>query len=309
MRLAGGAQPIPALHASAHHDASPPSPQVAGGALPAGELPRDALPALYSLGLVRYDVPVAACDRIAVPPLTGFVMNRVGHDYLEKMLYEIFVSNDEAMTVGEVASLLGQPLHASAHHDASPPSPQVASLLGQPLPRILRAVSIACLLGFAVKLTAPPLSSPPPPRPSVTTAASSPVGSEHGAEPKPLAEPAWHASWHHLAEGGGACKSRAESRTESRAQIAEGGGATPAPAAGDGAAAGAPRTAPAAQADEGTRTASESAPPLQRIGLLVDSKLAACLMMSNLADGLKQHAVTLYEVGKSPTPLMASDGL
>ena len=32
-------------------------------------------------------------------------------------------------------------------------------------------------------------------------------------------------------------------------------------------------------------------------------------MMSNLADGLKQHAVTLYEVGKSPTPLMASDGL
>jgi hypothetical protein len=85
MRLAGGALPVPALHASAHHDASPPSPQVAGGALPAGELPRDALPALYSLGLVRYDVPVAACDRIAVPPLKGFVMNRVGHDYLEKM--------------------------------------------------------------------------------------------------------------------------------------------------------------------------------------------------------------------------------
>ena len=80
---------VPALHASAHHDASPPSPQVAGGALPAGELPRDALPALYSLGLVRYDVPVAACDRIAVPPLKGFVMNRVGHDYLEKMLYEV----------------------------------------------------------------------------------------------------------------------------------------------------------------------------------------------------------------------------
>ena len=89
MRLAGGALPVPALHASAHHDASPPSPQVAGGALPAGELPRDALPALYSLGLVRYDVPVAACDRIAVPPLKGFVMNRVGHDYLEKMLYEV----------------------------------------------------------------------------------------------------------------------------------------------------------------------------------------------------------------------------
>ena len=34
----------------------------------------------------------------------------------------------------------------------------------------------------------------------------------------------------------------------------------------------------------------------KRVGLLVDSKLAACLMMSNLAPELKQHAVTLYEV-------------
>ena len=47
------------------------------------------LPALYSLGLVLYDVPVAASDRIAVPSLKGFVMNRVGHDYLEKMLYGV----------------------------------------------------------------------------------------------------------------------------------------------------------------------------------------------------------------------------
>lgn len=39
---------------------------------------------------------------------------------------------------------------------------------------------------------------------------------------------------------------------------------------------------------------------VQRIALLVDSKMAACLMMSNLADELKQHAVTLYEVGKIP---------
>jgi hypothetical protein len=113
MRLAGGALPVPALHASAHHDASPPSPQVAGGALPAGELPRDALPALYSLGLVRYDVPVAACDRIAVPPLKGFVMNRVGHDYLEKMLYEVIQPAGALRPKGV--------LHARAHHGAIPP--------------------------------------------------------------------------------------------------------------------------------------------------------------------------------------------
>ena len=51
----------------------------------AGELPRDALSSLYAAGLVRYSVPVNANDRIAVPPLKGFVMNRVGHDYLEKV--------------------------------------------------------------------------------------------------------------------------------------------------------------------------------------------------------------------------------
>lgn len=57
----------------------------AGGSLLAGEVAREALAALYSAGLVRYSVPVDAADRIAVPPLQGFVMNRVGHDYLEKV--------------------------------------------------------------------------------------------------------------------------------------------------------------------------------------------------------------------------------
>ena len=41
-----------------------------------------------------------ADDRIAVPPLKGFVMNRVGHDHMERLLYEIFVSSDEVLAVG-----------------------------------------------------------------------------------------------------------------------------------------------------------------------------------------------------------------
>jgi len=51
-------------------------------------------------------------------------MNRIGHDYLEKLLYEIFVSNDEATTLGNLAALLQQ-------------DPQL----------VTRAASLACRLG------------------------------------------------------------------------------------------------------------------------------------------------------------------
>jgi hypothetical protein len=39
----------------------------------------------------------------AVPPLEGFVMNRVLGDYFETLLYKIFVSIDEHTTVAEVS--------------------------------------------------------------------------------------------------------------------------------------------------------------------------------------------------------------
>ena len=41
-----------------------------------------------------------------MPPLEGFVMNRVTGDYLETLLYKIFVSMDEQTTVSETATLL-----------------------------------------------------------------------------------------------------------------------------------------------------------------------------------------------------------
>jgi hypothetical protein len=51
---------------------------------------------------VYLEVPIDASDHISVPPLEGFVMNRVLGDYFETLLYKIFVSVDEKTSVGEV---------------------------------------------------------------------------------------------------------------------------------------------------------------------------------------------------------------
>lgn len=42
------------------------------------------------------------CLFLSVPPLEGFVMNRVQGDYFETLLYKIFVSIDEQTNVAEV---------------------------------------------------------------------------------------------------------------------------------------------------------------------------------------------------------------
>ncbi|KAK2179555.1 hypothetical protein NP493_483g01023 [Ridgeia piscesae] len=72
----------------------------------AGHLNSTVLHSLYRKGLVYLDVPVADDDYIIVPPLEGFVMNRVLGDYFEILLYKIFVSIDEHTTVAKLASVL-----------------------------------------------------------------------------------------------------------------------------------------------------------------------------------------------------------
>lgn len=60
----------------------------------------------FRKGLIYLDVPITSVDRVQVPPLQGFVMNRILGDYFETLLYKIFVSIDEHTTVGEVINSL-----------------------------------------------------------------------------------------------------------------------------------------------------------------------------------------------------------
>lgn len=61
---------------------------------------------LYLKGLIYLDVPIYDDDFIVVPPLEGFVMNRVTGDYFETLLYKIFVSIDQTTPVQELAKIL-----------------------------------------------------------------------------------------------------------------------------------------------------------------------------------------------------------
>lgn len=85
---------------------------------------------VFRKGLIYLDVPISGEDKICIPPLKNFVMNRVSGDYFENLLYKIFVSADEHMTIMELAQML-----------------QIN------LDTVKQAISLFCRLGFARKKT------------------------------------------------------------------------------------------------------------------------------------------------------------
>jgi hypothetical protein len=76
------------------------------GPCPAGQLDYTQVHGLYLQGLLYLDIIIDDKDHMVVPPLEGFVMNRVTGDYFETLLYKIFVSIDESTNVAEMAALL-----------------------------------------------------------------------------------------------------------------------------------------------------------------------------------------------------------
>ncbi|CAH2285875.1 Hypothetical predicted protein [Pelobates cultripes] len=94
----------------------------------AGSLEYNVVHSLYNKGFIYLDVPISDDSCIAVPPLEGFVMNRLQGDYFETLLYKIFVSIDEHTNVAELANVLEIDLSL-----------------------VKNAVSMYCRLGFAFK--------------------------------------------------------------------------------------------------------------------------------------------------------------
>ncbi|XP_045777649.1 protein FAM91A1 isoform X1 [Maniola jurtina] len=105
------------------------------GSQTAGTLDYHLVKRLYRRGLIYLDVPITSADKVSVPPLKGFVMNRIAGDYFETLLYKVFVSIDEHTSVAELATVL-----------------QVECEL------VKQAVSLYCRLGFAKCLQPPPVS-------------------------------------------------------------------------------------------------------------------------------------------------------
>ena len=58
------------------------------GPCPAGQLPHPDVLSLYLQGLIYLDVLIDDKDQAVVPPLEGFVMNRITEDNFEKLLYK-----------------------------------------------------------------------------------------------------------------------------------------------------------------------------------------------------------------------------
>ncbi|EFA83323.1 FAM91 family protein [Heterostelium album PN500] len=202
----------------------------------AGIFDRESVLSLLARGLIFIDVPIANSDFISVPPLEGFVMNRVSGDYFENLLYKIFVSIDERTNIQNLAELI-----------------QVDEEL------VKQAASLYCRLGFAKKKNLEPLVNNDDQTDSV------------------LIKTKWNQSWiDYNASISSNSNSGVITQQQQQQQSQQ-------------------------QSQQESNISEESTldvKPILRIGLIFDSSIIAFLMMGNLGYGLKNHAVTMFEVGK-----------
>lgn len=99
------------------------------------EVPVEIFQQLYKRGLVYVDVPILESDRLSVPTLDGFIMNRITGDCCETLLYKTFFSLDPRSSIQQLAIDLG---------------------VGAQF--VINAASLFCRLGFAQKVDDLPIA-------------------------------------------------------------------------------------------------------------------------------------------------------